>query len=228
MDDTENNETMASALFEQLRADIVESVFLPGTKLKVRELSERYQVGSSPVREALSRLVSSSLVSAEDRRGFRVAKADIAAFERLTWTRIGAESLAIKGALELGDVHWEAQLMTAHHLLARVPKPTRLDSPEYRTWNAAHRDFHRSLLSGCNSPWLLEFTDSLYDHSARYRWLSMRVSPEEHGRVSCKEHEGLLDVVLRRDVETATRLLSDHYMETYRICLKALEKGFPK
>ena len=217
-------QTQASALFERIRRDIVEAVLPPGSKLKVRELAERLQSGGSPVREALSRLLSSSLVVAEDHRGFRVAPVTLEEFERLTWARVGVESLALGSSLQRGDRHWESELVAAHHLLTRVARPTNLDSDEYRQWDFAHKNFHRALLAACDAPWLLDFVDSLYDQAARYRWLVMRQSPRQFERLKANEHTALLDAALARDIPLATRLVEAHYQKTMKLCREVLEK----
>ena len=65
--------TLASKVFERLREDILEGQLPPGEKLRIETLQERYQVGASPIREALNRLTSVRLVEQVERRGFRVA-----------------------------------------------------------------------------------------------------------------------------------------------------------
>ena len=65
--------TRASAVYEQLRADITHGVLEPGAKLRVGAMGERYGVGASPLREALNRLSAEGLVARTDQRGFSVA-----------------------------------------------------------------------------------------------------------------------------------------------------------
>lgn len=64
--------TLASQTYERLRQDIVGAHFAPGQKLGTRQLSERYEVGLAPLREALTRLSREGLVVQHDRRGFAV------------------------------------------------------------------------------------------------------------------------------------------------------------
>jgi len=48
--------------YSRLRQDILDAVLAPNSRLKARELCVRYAAGLSPVREALNRLLSESLV----------------------------------------------------------------------------------------------------------------------------------------------------------------------
>ena len=60
-----NDENFASQVFGQLKQDILEGYFEPGEKLRMSKLKERYNVGVSPLREALSQLIVEKLVTVE-------------------------------------------------------------------------------------------------------------------------------------------------------------------
>ena len=80
--------TAASALANDIRADIISGHLPPGGRLRIKELCERYGSGAIPLREALSRLATSGFVVAEDQRGFRVADVSAAELTDITDTRI--------------------------------------------------------------------------------------------------------------------------------------------
>ena len=62
--------TRASAVYEQLRWDITHGILEPGSKLRVEAISQRYEVGASPLREALSRMSAEGLVDRAVGRNF--------------------------------------------------------------------------------------------------------------------------------------------------------------
>ena len=74
--DTDPPRTMASALADSLRGDIIKGVHAPGAKLAIKELCQRYDAGAIPMREALSRLATSGLVVAQDQRVHAQARGD--------------------------------------------------------------------------------------------------------------------------------------------------------
>lgn len=84
----ENTATLATAVYERLRADLISSALLPGEKLRMERLRERYGVGASPLREALNRLVSEGLVAQIDQKGFRVADVSLEELQELTQARL--------------------------------------------------------------------------------------------------------------------------------------------
>jgi hypothetical protein len=66
--------TLAEGAFFEIKSDILRSRFPPGYWLRLDELRETYGISISPLREALSRLIATGLVTAEGQRGFRVAE----------------------------------------------------------------------------------------------------------------------------------------------------------
>jgi len=57
--------TLIETAYQQVRHDIVAGELAPGEKLRVEHLKDRYAVGASTLREALTRLVSETLVIAQ-------------------------------------------------------------------------------------------------------------------------------------------------------------------
>ncbi len=162
--------THASAVYERLRADIAHGVLEPGSKLRVDALVERYGVGASPLREALSRLSAEGWVDRADLRGFSVAPLHWDELPILTRERVRLESIALRESIEARDAEMEDRLVLLLHRLSRTPRS--LDPAAYVTnpvWEALHRDFHRALLSRCPSRWLRDFCDTLAEESYRYR-----------------------------------------------------------
>lgn len=206
-------------VYDQLRADILGGVHRPGGKLKFAELGERYGASVSVIREALTRLVEARLVESEPRIGFRVAPLSLPDLCDLTATRIDLESLAVRYAIERGDMAWEADLVAAHHRLDRTPivaaqGPQRVSDE----WELAHAAFHRAVLAGCGSPRLIAMTDVLRDGAEFYRRWSQ---PQEPGRDIPAEHRRILQAVLDRDAEAAVHALTEHYQRTAEILERA-------
>src|SRR5690606_2674715 len=58
--------TVASQLYQRLRADILLGELEPGSKLRLSALAQQYDAGAIPLREALNRLSAEQLVSQHD------------------------------------------------------------------------------------------------------------------------------------------------------------------
>src|SRR5579864_1785727 len=187
---------LATSAFEQIKADILKGTLKPQERLRVQGLSQRYGIGATGIREALSRLVTGGLVAAEDQRGFCVVPVSREELLDLTKTRIAVEQLALTQAVQSGDLEWETSMLSSYHRLSRTPVP---DSPEkHDAWALVHRQFHEALTSGCKSPWLMHLGQMLYDQSERYRNLAEQYTRPE-SRDAFEEHEQLLEAAMARD-----------------------------
>jgi DNA-binding GntR family transcriptional regulator len=223
----ESGVNLTQSAYEQLRADILSCRLLPGSKLKIQELCTRYAVSLGAIREALSRLTSEGLVTAEPQRGFKAAPISPEDLTDLTKVRIEIDSLCLRKAIEIGDVDWESRLVAAFHRMSRTPEraagdPTR-SSEE---WAEAHAAFHTALVEGCGSPWLMRLHGQLYDQSERYRRLSVSVAPKK--RNIGDEHQKIMDAVLARDTNKAVKLLAQHLGATTAILLEANLEELPQ
>jgi DNA-binding GntR family transcriptional regulator len=208
--------TLARMTYDRLRADVLDGQWEPGRKLLMHELRDRYQVGASPLREALNRLASEQWVVHNDQRGFSVAQASQAQLEDLVATGINIESLALAQAFANRSAAWEEKLVLTFHRLTRTPRSITVENYEENpTWERLHRAFHLALLEGCGSPLLLGFCEQLYDHAYRYRQLAVRKSYKHRNELD--EHRAIFDAVMENRLEEAQRLLAEHYRRTASI-----------
>lgn len=208
--------TLGSAAYEAIRLDIIEGRVPPGMKLQFDALKERYGMGVSPIREALSRLQSEGWVDREEQRGYRVAKASKDELLELVRTRIMIEGLAVREALSRRDASAEEDLVLAFH---RLSKLHRLDEQGNRNmeWERLHREFHLKLVAGCQMKWIRQFCEQLFDVAERYRILTAVANPE---RREWEEHRAMLDAYVAGEADAIVGLLQTHYQTTVNYLLK--------
>jgi len=212
---------LAERVYQRLRQAIVRCEFEPGARLRVEELSRRFAVSSSPVREALNRLSEQGLVRTLENRGFRVAPLTVAGVSDLARVRALVECEALRDAIAQGDDAWEGRCVAAGHALGLAERrignqPRALDD----AWSSRHREFHLSLYAACGSPILLDLADVLFDNAERYRrWAahSRRAPRQKHN-----EHQALLKAALERDADKASALLRQHIGHTEQLVASAL------
>src|SRR5262245_40823915 len=95
-DDMQSNATLTSSVYDGLRHEILCADLPPGARLGTRKLGERYGVGLSSIREALSILSSEGLVVRRDRRGFIAAPVSEADLEDLTRARCWINEIGLR------------------------------------------------------------------------------------------------------------------------------------
>ncbi len=211
-------ETLASIAYQRLLDDIIGGHLQPGSKLRLQTLARRYDVGNSPLREALNRLSANGLVQREENRGFRVSPASVDELMELIRTRCWVEEIALRESIRHGDQAWEEGIVIAYHRLSRMPRSqtegyARVDA----TWEDLHRAFHLALLSACNSNILLGYCAQLHEQTLRYRNLSSMTAYRD--RHEFDQHLAIRDAALDRDVDKAVELLQAHYNVTGDIVL---------
>lgn len=200
--------TLADATEAQLRLDIIAGDLLPASALRIAELRERYDVGATPLREALTRLAGEGLVELEANKGFRVKALSGEDLADIAYMRTALETTAIRTAIERGDDGWEAAILATLHRLIRATERTETDRASLDAWQVAHDAFHHALVAACGSPRLLAEQRRLADQHARYRrFLIADNFPRD---LLIAEHRALADATLARDGERAAALLASH------------------
>lgn len=211
---SDSAETLTSRACLRLRSDIIEGRLKPGAKLKIEELRDLYDVGASPIREALSLLSSEGLVERIEQRGFRVAEVSRDEFVDILKVRCWLEERALREAIARGDTQWEESLVLAGFRLSKQPRSKGPDGKFVANddWETRHKDFHMALISACGSPTLFSYCDQLYDKNIRYRHLAGPVSYPNRDTV--KEHDEILQATLDRNADRAVECLIAHYSKT--------------
>jgi GntR family carbon starvation induced transcriptional regulator len=216
--------TIAESIYRRLRQDILWGRFVPGSPLRSDELRARYDVGISPLREALTRLSSERLVTTVGQRGFRVAQLTAYDVEDTMATRLVIEGEALARSMERGDIAWETSVVAAFHALSRHPIP-KGPGPSTEIWAIHHRQFHMALLSACGSRWHMDLAGLLFDQAERHRILRSKFGPQQKlKRDTVREHKQIFEAALSRDVKIAVRALGKHYQATAEQVVSVLSR----
>ncbi|WP_184471642.1 GntR family transcriptional regulator [Rhizobium esperanzae] len=201
------NETIAESSYRRIRADIIFGRLAPGQKLKLDSLKESYETSISTLREVLNRLSSEGLVVAEGQKGFEVSPVSVSDLKETAAMRLLLETHALEQSFARGDVEWEAPLVSAHYKLARMEQVMASgDTSRAEDWKRYDWEFHQALISACGSKLLMETHAAIFDRYLRYQMVALSY----RGDVAANEHQQLLDAALRRDAETAKRVLVLH------------------
>jgi DNA-binding GntR family transcriptional regulator len=205
--------SLTAAVANALQRDIVSGRYRPGEKLPIVKLAKSYGVSPGAVREALSRLISESLVEFNEQRGFRTAPVSQASLMDIARTRVLIDAHALREAVRLGDVDWEADVLAMQHRLANCPLRDPASCEIRDEWQRLHRVFHRTLIAACGSDWLMRFHDLLFDQAVRYRSLAGTYQLDLRRDVD-GEHGEIVDAVIARDADAAAAAIERHYMLT--------------
>lgn len=219
--------SLAEQAYLKIRRDIVYGRLLPKQALRFEYLKDYYGIGFSPLREALVRLQAERLVTASALRGFRVADLSLEEMWDAINSRILIESTALRSSIAHGDDAWEVRILGAIHALNRLMGRNGDSNSDgvIEQIEMRHHVFHQSLISACQSAWMMNFWEILYVQTERYRYplLADALHRQKDARDVPREHKDLADAALARDADKACSLLAQHLTKTGKIIE---EKGF--
>lgn len=210
--------TLAHRAYQQIREDIIHGRLAAGTKLKLESLVQHYEIGMSPLREALARLVGDHFVTTEDQRGFWVAPLSLEDLDDISRIRNLVENEALSLSIEHGDAEWERQLREVFDYLGEIEVDLSgiqhtLPDAVLDDWEQRNRLLHQTLIGACGSPWLIKLQALLYDQAERYRRIALVNLRGK--RFVYDEHVSIVDAALERNPLKACRLNQEHLMRTY-------------
>jgi GntR family carbon starvation induced transcriptional regulator len=168
------------------------------------------------LREAISRLVGESLLTASGHRGVRVPLPSVNDLNELYRIRTLLECDALKLAMEHGDDKWEAEIVAACYHLERapLPQPGAQRGATVIEWEKRHRAFHATLIAAANAPRHLQIIEQLVDQTERYRAIRLtKAGKLKLARDVTAEHRELADKVVARERRALT-LLAEHLDRT--------------
>jgi GntR family carbon starvation induced transcriptional regulator len=217
-------DTLSERAANLVERDIIAGLLAPGARLGIVDLVRRYEIGATPLREGLSRLVSRGLIVGIGQRGFRVADVSREDLLDITRMRTVVEVEALKLAMVNGDDAWEAGILSTLHQMRRHIERTGNDFREGAPdFDRLHKAFHTSLLAACGSRRLLTAHSELYDQAYRYRRVMMRGF--DSGKKFVAAHQSLADRILARDAGNAQAMLEAHLHSTLDFVYPPAKRG---
>jgi GntR family carbon starvation induced transcriptional regulator len=209
--------TLTEQIADALRKDIIDGSFAPGQRLTTAELTVRYRVSATPLREALQHLAAQGMVDIDPRLGASVPPISRAHLRDTYVVREMLEVAAVTRSIERADTAWAARLGELFvEFQEAVAKSDR--NAGVLSWSAAHRAFHEGLMANCDSPWLKSLINVITDHSERYRMLSARLGVRD----PIAEHAAIYQAAVSLDVDAAAAALKQHLQLTVEVLERAL------
>lgn len=100
----DGGQSLAVALYDRLRREILNGEVRPGQRLEPAELSMACDVSLGVVREALGLLGAKDLVRIDRNRGFHVMPLELGELDDLTEARVINEGAALRLSVQRGDI----------------------------------------------------------------------------------------------------------------------------
>ena len=189
-------------------------IYRPGDRLVESELADRFGVSRTPIREALQRLETQSLLT-RDGRSLIVASLDHNQLSELYVVRAELEGLAARLAARHATAE-EARVLRdmveADQALLGNPKGLA----------RANRRFHKQIHLASHNRYLVQQLDLVHRSMALMATTSL--AAEGRGEVALAEHAAIVTAIENRDEMGAYNALKDHISKAFVTRLK-LDSG---
>ena len=208
MSDSRNNPRDA---YELVLGAIDSGIYAPGDRLVESELAERFGVSRTPIREALQRLETQSLLS-RDGRSLIVASLDHNQMAELYVVRSELEGLAAKLA---------AQHATDEEIsvLKGMVKDDQVLVDNPAALARANRRFHKMVHLASHNRYLVQQLDLVHRTMALMATTSL--AAEGRGAVALEEHDAVVTAIANRQPDVAGTALRGHISRAFETRLKA-------
>ena len=205
--------TKLDTVVDQLRTAILERKILPGEWLRQDELSERFSVSPTPIREALRRLEADGLVEYIPRHGVRVVPYSINLAQEYFDLRAMLEPYAVKLATDRITPDGLSELANlvdkSHELLIQR---------EIKELSETHWEFHEKIIVMCGS----NLVQGLLSRVRRSFQLDTLLLMPERAEDSWKEHKAVFEAIQSGDGFQAGELLRNNIENSRNAMLSRL------
>lgn len=185
-------------------------VYRPGDRLVESELAERFGVSRTPIREALQRLETQSML-VRDGRSLIVASLDHNQLAELYVVRTELEGLAAR----LAARHATDEEIRVLRAMAAEDRAL-LGDP--KALSRANRRFHKQIHLASHNRYLVQQLDLV--HRSMALLASTSLAAEGRGPAALAEHEAIVDAIAAHDGDAAHAALRDHISRAFETRLR--------
>ncbi len=185
-------------------------VYRPGDRLVESELAERFGVSRTPIREALQRLETQSMLT-RDGRSLIVSSLDHSQLAELYVVRSELEGLAARLAAQHATPEEVAVLKDMVKADEHI-----LEDPAALA--QSNRRFHKQVHLASHNRFLVRQLDLVHRFMALMATTSLAI--EGRGAVALAEHAALVNAIEARDGDAAAAALKQHLSEAFVTRLK--------
>jgi DNA-binding GntR family transcriptional regulator len=212
---------ISDTVYDQIRRAILERQVVPGERLSIPELAERFDVSQMPVRQAIGRLSDEGLVDVRPRSGTYVAQVDARDIEETFEIRLALERLAAESATKnvtAKDIEKLAELVDQMDTVGSE----NLDPEGHDRLNS---EFHRRIIRLSGNQKLFEMYEQLNAHLkiARIHLSSsdwpFRVEREQ------AEHREIVAAMRHRNSRSLADALSRHISRSKEALVADIRKS---
>jgi DNA-binding GntR family transcriptional regulator len=203
MDFEGNKNSTSKAIYHELREEIINLHLVPGTSISEKEISEKYNVSRTPVREAFVRLSQEGLLSIYPQKGTFVSLIDLSAVEEGRFLREHLERAVIRQACE----EFPQEKIFALEMNLKF-QDMYMKEHDYKRLFEADEEFHKIIFDGCNKKRIWAIIHDMSTDFQRIRLLRL-IANFTWDNIYL-QHENIVDAIRNKRPEIAENTMKEH------------------
>ena len=222
--------TKADDIAVLIEEAIVSGELEPGSVLRQEQLSDRFGVSRTPVREALRRLAALGLVSFEPNRGVRVRTLSHDDLREAFLVRAELEALVTELAARKMTPEALSELEQCEKRFARITKEIRSRDPggdrrsHMAEWMRANHAFHDVLYRVADAPYVESVAKAARrTFSGPAVWAPVDEELDRLYERNQAEHRAIRQALAAGSVAGARELAHEHVMHSFELLTTILE-----
>ena len=200
------SDPLVTKLYSELREQVVTRVIPPGTKLSEPQLSKKWRVSRTPIREVLRKLESEGLVDFFPYRGFIVNSISIEDVDHIYTIKISLEGLA--GRIATSRISSDREKMRIMQNLVREME-SYARKGDVANYSKKNLEFHVCIWEWCGNPWLTKILFNLSSQLNRFILRALHV-PNRIEK-SVKEHRKILEAFKMGNPRRVEKAVGIHF-----------------
>lgn len=198
------DQTIATKVIEKLREDIINNRFETGSRITIKEISERYGVSPMPVREAFRTLEGEHFLEINPYKGATVLRIDEQFVRDVYGILRALECLLYETALDEIDEEIIQKLRCINEQI-RVIAELPCGAAEYVDLNTR---FHNTIMEHSKNQKALEMYTHYHEIISTIR---KKYTPvPERIRIGIEQHEKLIDALEKKDALLVKMAVDEH------------------
>jgi Transcriptional regulators len=208
-------------VYPVLRRAIVELYFQPGAVMSIKDICDHFQLGRSPVRDALMRLDQEGLVTLLPQRGTMISQLDLSRIDQERFLRLSVEEEVMKLFMAC---HTPSDITLLHESIRQQQEFCDKKHADIRQFFMLDDEFHQIFYAVTDKLFCMQAVQNVGGHYRRLRLLTCI----ENFRVReiVRQHSSLLTALQSRDTERMSSIFHHHLRKLDREEL-LMQKKYP-
>lgn len=202
------NKLQRHQAYEKIKEAIVTLRLEMGKTLNEQELCNQFDLGRTPMREALQLLESEGLVVIIPRKGVYVSYVSIDDFQKIFEARIMLEMYCISEAAEKMS---DAEILRLKSLLNDAGQL--VEALDIDGLLKVDREIHMGIVKSLENRYIEQIANQVYNLVTRMWFLSFKTRTQDELRRSLMSHEKILEKLAARDANEAQKANREHLDE---------------